>query len=106
MGSSLADNCAHSNLWGWKNFQVAGFLRMISSCINHNSAANKITVNILGAFRATFSGMSPKNKVISCFIYVSDSVTGIFLSYETIVDLLINNSDFPTIGYQLRHQHS
>ena len=109
MGSSLADTGAHSDLWGWKNFQDADFgkndLLPVSITIR---AANKIPVNILGAFRATFSGMSPKNKVISYngVIYVSDSVTGIFLSYETIVDLLINNIDFPTIGYQLRHQHS
>ena len=43
-------------------------------------AANKIPVNILGAFKATFSGMSPKNDVVSCngTIYVSDSITVFF----------------------------
>ena len=29
-----------------------------------------------------------------------------FLSYETMVDLLIINTNFPTIGSQLPHQHS
>ena len=33
-------------------------------------------------------------------------MTGIFLSYETIVDILIINKDFPTNGSQLPHQHS
>ena len=52
--------------------------------------------------------MSPKKEVISCdgIVYVSDSVTGFFLSYETMVDLLIINKDFPTVGSQLPHQHS
>ena len=33
-------------------------------------------------------------------------MTGFFLSYETIVDLLIINKDFPTIGSQPPRQHS
>ena len=83
MVSALADTGSQSNLWGWKNFQDAGFgkndLLPVSITIR---AANKIPVNILGAFRATFSGTSPKNEVISCngIIYVSDSVTGFFFS--------------------------
>ena len=107
--SALADTGAQSNLWGWKNFQEAGFckkdLMPVSITIR---AANKIPINILGAFKATFSGMSPKKEVIRCdgIVYVSDSVTGFFLSYETMVDLLIINKDFPTIGSQLPHQHS
>ena len=31
-------------------------------------------------------------------VYVSDSVTGFFLSYDTMVDLLMINKDFPRIG--------
>ena len=71
-------------------------------------AANKIPVNILGAFKAIFSGMSPKKEVIRYdgVVYVSDSVTGFFLSYETTVNLLIINKNFPIIGSQLPHQHS
>ena len=70
-------------------------------------AVNKIPINILGAFKANFSGMSPKEEVIRCdgIVYVSDSVTGFFFSYESMVDLLIINKDFPTIGSQLPHQH-
>ena len=52
--------------------------------------------------------MSPNKEVIRCdgIVYVSDSVTGFFLSYETMVDLLIINKDFPTFGSQLPYQHS
>ena len=31
-------------------------------------------------------------------VYVSDSVTGFYLSYDTMVDLLMINKDFPRIG--------
>ena len=52
--------------------------------------------------------MSPKNNLIryNSVIYVSNLVTGVFLSYETMVELLIINRDFPAIGSQLPHQHS
>ena len=33
-------------------------------------------------------------------------MTGFFLSYETIVELLIINNDFLLIGPQLTHHHS
>ena len=109
--SALADTSAQSNLWGWNKFHDAGFdkndLLPLSITIR---AANKIPVKILRAFRATFSGTSPKIEVISCngIIYVSESVTGLvfFLSYEKMVDLLIIDRDFLTIGSQLPHQHS
>ena len=64
--SALADTGAQSNLWGWKNFQDAGFgkkgLLPVSITIR---AANKISVNILEDLKATFNGTSPKNDVIS-----------------------------------------
>ena len=62
--SALADTGAQSNLWGWKDFQETGFckkdLMPVSITI---PAANKIPINILGAFTATFSGMSPKKRL-------------------------------------------
>ena len=79
--SALADTSAQWNLWGWKNFQDAGFgkndLIPVSVTIQ---AANKILVYILGALKATVSRMTPKNEIVSCnsIIYVSDSVTGFF----------------------------
>ena len=104
--SALADTGAQSNLWGWKNFQEADFCKkdLMSVSITIR-AANKIPVNIIGVFKATFSGMSPNKEVIRCdgIVYVRDSVTQFFLLYETIVDLRIVNNDFPTIGFQLPH---
>ena len=108
MVSALADTGEQSSLWGWKSFQDAGFsmndLIAVSSTIR---TAKKIPIKILGAFRATVSGISPRNGVISCigFIHDSVSVTWIFLSYKTMVELLIINRDFSTIGSQLPHQH-
>ena len=92
---------------GMENFQGAGFgkndLLLVSITIR---AANKISVNISDALRATFSKMSLNNKVVSCnsINYDSDLVTGFFLSYETMVELLIINRCFPTVGSQLPHQ--
>ena len=39
-------------------------------------------------------------------VYVSNSVTDFFLSYETMVDVLIISKYFPSIGSQQPHQHS
>ena len=58
-------------------------------------AANEIPINILGAFKATFSGMSPKKEVIRCdgIVYVSDSVNfqdKIAILVSLLKDLLLN----------------
>ena len=45
-------------------------------------AANKIPVNILGAFEATFSGMSPKKEVISCDWIVYEIFNKPYKTYE------------------------
>ena len=90
--SALADTGAQSNLWEWKDFQDAGFgKKYLLPVLITILAASKVLVNILGAFKATFKGMPPKNELVSCngTIYVSDSVTGFFISYETTVSLLI-----------------
>ena len=92
MLSALADTGAQSNLWGWKNFQDAGFGKNDLFPVPITIwTANKIPIIILGAFRATVSRISPRNEVVSCnsIIYVSNSVTEFFLSYETMVELLI-----------------
>ena len=99
--SGVADTGAQSNLWGLEGFEKAGFRQSDLLKVNVTiRAANKHPVNILGAFNATFSGMSPDNEVVSGtgIVYVSDSVEGFFLSYDTMVDLLMLNRNFPTIG--------
>ena len=62
-------------------------------------ATSKHPVNILGDFEATFSGTSPSKTMVNNIdiAYVSDSVDGLFLSNDTMVDLLIINEKFPTI---------
>ena len=61
----IADTGAQSNLWGWNGFKSAGFgqedLRPVKVRIR---AANQHPINILGAFEATFSGVSPDGKTI------------------------------------------
>ena len=97
----IADTGAQTNLWGWDDFVKAGFDRkdLRSVCVKI-CAANKNPINVLGAFMAVFSGMSPNNELITCedVVYVSDSVKGFYLSYSTMVDLLIVNKSFPSIG--------
>ena len=97
----IADTGAQSNLWGWDDFRKAGFKRQDLQTVRITiRAANKHPINILGAVKATFSGVSPEGITIKCndIVYVSDSVTGFFLSYATMVDLLIVNKSFPVVG--------
>ena len=58
--------------------------------------ANNHTVNILGGFEATFSGASTSKEIVNNIdiVYVSDFVDGYFLSYDTMVDLLIINESY------------
>lgn len=97
----IADTGAQSNLWGLRNFLEAGYslddLRPVSLNIR---AANKNPINVVGAFRGRFKGRSANGDTISsqAMVYVSDSVVGFYLSYDTMVDLLMINRDFPRIG--------
>ena len=99
--TGIADTGAQSNLWGLKQFQSFGFstsnLRPVKTQIR---AANKNPINVLGACKALISGQSPEGKPISCtsYIYISDSVSDFYLSYDTMVDLLMLDSRFPIIG--------
>ena len=97
----IADSGAQTNLWGLDGFKEAGFeLSDLKPVVVKIRAANKNPIKILGAFDAVFKGISPKGKILTCAstIYVSDMVTGFFLSYDTMVDLLILSRKFPTIG--------
>ena len=105
----VADSGAQSNLWGFKAFQEAGFQRSDLEPVAINiRAANKNPIKILGAFNAVFKGISPTNKSISCTgtVYVSDTVSDFFLSYDTMVDLKILSRNFPTIGEKLGNNES
>ena len=45
-------------------------------------------------------GLTPTKELIECtaIVYVSNSVRGFYLSYDTMKNLYIVDNDFPTIG--------
>ena len=99
--NGIADTGAQSNLWGLEDFKKAGFLPDYLSPVSVSiHAANKNPINVIGAFTGKFEGTTPNGDTVSCIstVYVSDSVAGFFLSFDTMVDLLILDRNFPTIG--------
>ncbi|MEL6802396.1 MAG: reverse transcriptase domain-containing protein, partial [Bacteroidota bacterium] len=99
--NAIADTGAQSNLWGLQDFQNHGFKREHLRSVDLKlSAANKNPLNVIGGFNARFEGRSPSNEPVSCegMVYVSDSVTGFFLSYTTMIGLSIIDNTFPTVG--------
>ena len=97
----IADTGAQSNVWGYQDFIMAGYvdddLQKVSMKL---SAANKQPLPIAGGFMANIEGNSPDGKIISCqeMIYVSQAVSGLFVSFNTLILLQIVNFRFPTIG--------
>ena len=63
------------------------------------SAANKSHIKINGAILLNMSGIASDGSEIMCtaMVYVSVSVSGFYLSYDTMVDLGIIVSSFPTV---------
>ena len=102
---AIADTGAQSNLWGYRDFTQAGFhasdLRAVYSqfCVADNR-----TIDVLGSFNGVFQGSSPDGRTITCrsMVYVSKSVTGFFLSYDTMEHLYVLDSRFPEVGRTLR----
>lgn len=101
MVDGIADTGAQSNLWGLREFVNKGFkvkdLRPVEQRIK---AANDNPLNIIGAFMGHFSAATPDNSSPTCqsIVYVSDSVSDFYLSYDTMKSLGIINQTFPTIG--------
>ena len=97
----IADSGAQADLWGLRGFRNAGFnVKDLQPVKVKVHAANKNPIRVLGAFTATVYGLSPDEEVISSSttIYVSDSVDDFFMSYDTLVDLMVLSTRFPTIG--------
>ena len=102
--SGIADTGAQSNIWGINEFLNAGLDERILQKVPLNiCAANKEPLQIAGGFLATLEGESPEKEKVSCqaMIYVSKSVTGFFVSFDTLIKLKVVNSDFPIIGASL-----
>ena len=98
---AVADSGAMSNLWGMRQYLESGFRKQdLRTASLEITAANKNKMNIVGVFEATIQGQSPNGETVSssCAVYVSDSVNDFFLSYETMLDLGILSSAFPTVG--------
>ena len=90
--NGIADTGAQSNLWGLRDYEAAGFHRSNLQPVRLSMrAANQNPINVIGAFNAKIEGRSPTGDAIFCFttVFVSDSVTGFYLCYDTMVDLLI-----------------
>ena len=98
---AIADTGAQSNLWGLEDFKRAGFseLELRNTSISL-TAANKNPISVRGEFAGHFQGDSPDGTTISCIdtVFVSPSVTGFFLSFNTMIKLKIVKDTFPTIG--------
>lgn len=94
--TAVADSGAQSDLWSRNQFLQAGFttadLSPVSLSLN---AANKLPISIDGAFFAKLTGKSSTGKTISCqtMIYVSRDVKTLYLSYDTMLDLGILNTE-------------
>ena len=99
--TAITDSGAQSNIWSQRAFHDAGFPRSALSPVSLSlKSANSSSIKINGAFFARISGTSPHGEVLSCqtMVYVSDQVSDLFLSHDTMVDLLIVSQDFPEIG--------
>ena len=98
---AVTDSGTQSNIWSLKDFDAAGFPRSALSPVSLSlKAANSSRITVHGVFFARIDGKAQDGSITSCqaMIYVSDQVRGLFLSFDTMVDLLIVGRDFPSIG--------
>ena len=97
----IADTGAQSNMWALKDFVKAGFsVGDLLPTTLQIRAANANPMSISGQFKGLIIGRSPSGDEITCetIVYVSDSVSGFYLSYDTMMDLGIIDNEFPAIG--------
>ena len=98
---AIADTGAQTNLWSLDKYLQAGYtreeLRKVSVKL---AAANRQPIDIVGAFDAEFQGESPTGETISCqsTVYVSRTVSEFFLSFSTLINLLVIDKNFPMVG--------
>ena len=96
----IADTGAQSNILGYNNFIACGFdVNLLNKVSLNVYTANKQPLNIVGGFAAKVEGII-KGRVMSCnvMIYVSKSVTGLFVSFDTLIKLQVVSSKFPLVG--------
>ncbi|XP_048589654.1 uncharacterized protein LOC125573262 [Nematostella vectensis] len=97
--SAVADTGAQSDLWSLEEFLACGFSRDELQPVNLSlSAANRSPIAIDGAFFAKLSTAPPNGEATCCrsMVYVSSSVRAMYLSYESLLNLGLLSTDFPT----------
>ena len=97
----VADTGAQPNIWGRSDFIKAGFSESILKDVNLTiKAANQQPLHIIGGFLATFEGDAPDNSQVSCqaMVFVSSSISGMYIGFDTLIDLKIISSKFPHVG--------
>ena len=100
--SAIADTGAQSDLWSFADFLASGFTRADLHPIHLSlSAANRSPISIEGAFFAKLATRSPTGEESSCrsMVYVSSSVQDMYLSYESLLNLDLLSSDFPSTDH-------
>ena len=99
--SAVADSGAQSDLWSLTDYLAHGFSRdnLVPVTLSL-SAANRSPIAIAGAFFAKISTCSRQGKRATCrsMVYVSQSVQGMYLSLETMLNLGILAHNFPTLS--------
>ena len=97
----IADTGAQSNIWGLGDYLRAGFVeRDLQSASLNICAANKQRLDVAGSFMAEIEGDAPDGTKVVCnvMVYVSESVSGFYISFDTLVRLKAVSSNFPVIG--------
>ena len=97
--SAIADTGAQSDLWSLQEFLACGFSRDDLHPVSLSlSAANRSPIAIEGAFLAKLTTTSRSGAAVSChsMVYVSSSVQAMYLSYESLLNLGLLSSDFPS----------
>ena len=97
----IADTGAQSDLWSLEQFITADFSKHDLSPVSLSlHAANRSPIKINGAFHARLEGRSNSGVKVHCrtIIYVSQDVKSLYLSYNTMLELGIINTDFPAVG--------
>ncbi|MEL6802241.1 MAG: DDE-type integrase/transposase/recombinase, partial [Bacteroidota bacterium] len=96
----IADTGAQSNVLGYNTFIACGFdVSLLENVSLDVYAANRQPLNIIGGFNAKVECVVQK-QTLSCnvMIYVSKSVMGFFVSFDTLIRLQIIDSRFPKVS--------
>ena len=100
--TTIVDTAVQSNLRSFADFLASGFTRADLHPIRLSlSAANRSPISIEGAFFAKLATRSPKGVESSCrsMVYVRSSAQDMYLSYESLLNLGLLSSDFPSTDH-------